>query len=181
MKYSKEKIWLNNSITEFEYKLTIKPLKALVRKMNKVSRDMADKRAHDYNIELRFIKEYMDKNFGERITLQKLKTELSSQNLLTIPLSTTTISKILKEKLNYSFKKSVEFEWAATQKFKVKVQGGDQDPATSPAVWCWGNLYWRVFSINSSKVQQYAWGKRGCCSYLKTFNENFSPSSCVPF
>ena len=33
--------------------------------MNKVSRDMADKRAHDYNIELRFIKEYMDKNFGE--------------------------------------------------------------------------------------------------------------------
>ena len=78
--------------------------------MNKVSRDMADKRDHDYNIELRFIKEYMDKNFGERITLQKLKTELSSQNLLTIPLSTTTISKILKEKLNYSFKKSVEFE-----------------------------------------------------------------------
>ena len=75
--------------------------------MNKVSRDMADKRAPDYSYELRFIKEYMEKNFVERITLQKLKKELSSLNLLTTPPSTTTISKLLNKKLNYSFKKSV--------------------------------------------------------------------------
>ena len=74
---------------------------------------MADKRAPDYNIELRFIKEYMEKNLGERITLQKLKMELSSQNLLTIPPSTTTISKLLKEKLNYSFKKSVDLRMSS--------------------------------------------------------------------
>ena len=47
MKYSKEKIWLNNSISESEYKLIIKSLKSLVRKMDKVYRDMADKRSPD--------------------------------------------------------------------------------------------------------------------------------------
>ena len=92
MKYSKEKIWLNNSITESEYKLKIKLSKDLVRKMNKVYREMADKRSPDYSYELQFIKEYMEENFAERITLQKLKTELSNQNLLTPPPSTTTIS-----------------------------------------------------------------------------------------
>ena len=86
--------------------------------MNKVSRDMADKRAPDYSYELRFIKEYMEKNFGERITLQKLKTELSSQNLLSTPPSTTTISKLLKENSTIVLRKALVIEWAATQKFQ---------------------------------------------------------------
>ena len=50
--------------------------------MNKFSRDMANKRSPDYSYELQFIKKYMEKNFRERITLQKLKAELSNQNLL---------------------------------------------------------------------------------------------------
>ena len=49
----------------------------------------------------------MEKSIRERITLQKLKTELNNQNLLTTPPSTTTISKLLKGKINYSFKKRV--------------------------------------------------------------------------
>ena len=42
---------------------------------------MTDKRSSDESYELRFIKEYIEKNFGERITLQKLKTEQSNPNL----------------------------------------------------------------------------------------------------
>ena len=61
MKYFKEKIWQNNNITESEYKLIIKSLKAKLRKINKVSRNIADKRFPDYSYEFQFIKEYMEK------------------------------------------------------------------------------------------------------------------------
>ena len=30
-------------------------------------------------------------------------------------------------------------------------------------------------------MQQYAWGRRGGCSYLKKFNENFVASSWIAF
>ena len=79
---------------------------------------MADKRFPYYNYELQFIKEYVEKKFGERITLQKLKTELSNHSLLITPLSTTTISKILKENSTIVLRKALVFEFAATLKYQ---------------------------------------------------------------
>ena len=88
-------------------RLIIKSWKVIIRKLNKISSDNSKSRIPDYTFELNFIREYMETKFGERITLQKIKDELKANNLATTPPSTTTISRLLKEKLNYSFKKSV--------------------------------------------------------------------------
>ena len=107
MNHSIEQIWQNNNIAESELKLVIKSIKRIIRKLNKISRDKSKSRSPDYSYELNFISQYMDKNFGERITLQKIKDELKVHRPAIIPPSTTTISRLLKENLNYSFKRSV--------------------------------------------------------------------------
>ena len=107
MNHSIEQIWQNNNIAESELKLVIKSIKRIIRKLSKISRDKSKSRSPDYSYELNFISQYMDKNFGERITLQKIKDELKVHRPAIIPPSTTTISLLLKENLNYSFKRSV--------------------------------------------------------------------------
>ena len=97
----------NNNIAESELKLGIKSIKRIIRKLNKISRDKSKSRSPDYSYELNFISQYMDKNFWERITLQKIKDELIIHRLVIILPSTTTISRLLKENLNCSFKRSV--------------------------------------------------------------------------
>ena len=69
----------------------------------------------------------METKFGEMITLQKIKDELKASNLAITPPSTTTISRLLKEKLNYSFKKSVSLRISNTpedtkRKFKQAME-----------------------------------------------------------
>ena len=127
MSHSIEKIWQNNKISKSDLRLIIKSWKAIIRKLNKISSDKSKSRSPEYTFELNFIREYMETKFGERITLQKIKDELKASNLAITPPSTTTISRLLKEKLNYSFKKSVSLRISNTpedtkRKFKQAME-----------------------------------------------------------
>ena len=113
MSHSIEKIWQNNKIFKSYLRVIIKSWKVIIRKLNKISSDKSKSRSPDYTFELNFIKEYMETKFRERITLQKIKDELKASNLEAPP-STTTISRLLREKLNYNFKKSVSLRISNT-------------------------------------------------------------------
>ena len=98
---------MKNNIAESELKLGIKSIKRIIRKLNKISIDKSKSRSPDYSYELNFIIQYLNKNFWERINLQKIKDELIIHRLVIILPSTTTIFLLLKENLNCSFKRSV--------------------------------------------------------------------------
>ena len=63
-------------------------------------------RLRDYSVEIEFIREYMNNNFGKNITLKSIQKEMKLKNdFIQIP-SATTFLKLLKTKLHYSYKKS---------------------------------------------------------------------------
>ena len=88
MLHSIEMIWQNNRISESEFKLIIKLLKTIIRKLNKIARDKSKNRSPYFTFELNFIREYIETNFGERITIQKIKDELKIKNPDVTPPST---------------------------------------------------------------------------------------------
>ena len=61
----------------------------------------------NYVEEIKFIKEYMEKHFGERITLSNIQNEIKAQIGELKTISKTTISKLLRNKLHYSYKKCI--------------------------------------------------------------------------
>ena len=60
----------------------------------------------DYLVEIEFIKQYMVRNFVKNITLKRIQNKMKLNNEFIKTPSTTTISKLLKTKLYYSYKKS---------------------------------------------------------------------------
>ena len=63
-------------------------------------------RLRDYSVEIEFIREYINNKFGKNITLKSIQNEMKLQNdFIQIPFS-TIISKLLKTKIHYSYKKS---------------------------------------------------------------------------
>ena len=74
--------------------------------MNKIIHDKSTNSSSDYTSELKSVKEYMEANFGERTTLQKIIDKIKIKNFVVTFPSTTTIPKFLKTKLNFSIKKS---------------------------------------------------------------------------
>ena len=96
-----------------EYKISLLEFKAIERFYRNIIKILKlihlnnqRSRLRDYSVEIEFIREYMNNNFGKNITVKSIQNKMKLKNDFIQIKSTTTVSKLLKTKLNYSYKKS---------------------------------------------------------------------------
>ena len=93
-------------ISPLEFKAIERFYRNIIKILKLIHLNNQRSRLRDYSVEIEFIREYMNNNFGKNITLKSIQNEMKLKNdFIQIP-STTTISKLLKTKLHYSYKKS---------------------------------------------------------------------------
>ena len=106
-KYTAEKVLLINCISYNDLKLVWKLFWKIRKIIAKINKQSSRNRMPNYVEEIKFIKEYMEKHFGERITLSNIQNEIKAQIGELKTISKTTISKLLRNKLHYSYKKCI--------------------------------------------------------------------------
>ena len=119
-KHTAEKVWLLNSISYNDLKLVWKLFCKIRKIIIKINKQSSRNRKPNYVEELEFIKEYMEKNFGERITLYNIQNELKTKIGELKAISKTSISKLLRTKLHYNYKKCVNIN--LNSKFETNVR-----------------------------------------------------------
>ena len=105
-KHSSEKVLQLNCISYYDLKLAISIFLKIKRIITKLNKNISKRREPDYTNEVFLIKNYMEKHFGEKITLRNIYNEIKNSTENWKNISKTTISRLLRTRLRLSYKKS---------------------------------------------------------------------------
>ena len=126
-----------------------------------------------------WLQETLDHLQGKYFTIQSLRDKLVKEHPELRPVSASTLGRIMKNEIKYSYKKSElsnprwftyemirSFFESAAILMKLETEGIEV-------------IYIDEFSLSSKKIGFHGWSKRGCKSYLRHFDQSFTMSFVV--